>query len=341
MVKILVDTCVWLDLAKDPDQQPLLSVIEELIKMNELSLIVPRTVIIEFERNKAKIVKESSKSLSSVFKRVKEAVDKFGDPKKKRKVLDQLNDVDHKIPLLGETVASSIKQIEKILKSGELIELTDSVKLSVVQRAIEKKAPFHRQKNSIDDAIIIETYASCLNDKSSIGNRFSFVTHNKNDFSHPNGNENLPHPDIASYFSKRKSLYFLKLAEAIHRVRPDLVTELMLEQEFSFEPRGFSEILQSEKELETKIWYNRHQNWLYRIEKGEHKIVERKDYKESDPNATLRDIFEGARRSAKKVERIYGLENLGPWDDFEWGMINGKLSALRWVMGEDWDELYT
>jgi hypothetical protein len=28
-------------------------------------------------------------------------------------------------------------------------------------------------------------------------------------------------------------------------------------------------------------------------------------------------------------------------DAFEWGMINGKLSALRWVLGEDWDELYT
>ena len=28
-------------------------------------------------------------------------------------------------------------------------------------------------------------------------------------------------------------------------------------------------------------------------------------------------------------------------EDFEWGMLNGKLSALRWMLGEDWDELYT
>jgi len=26
---------------------------------------------------------------------------------------------------------------------------------------------------------------------------------------------------------------------------------------------------------------------------------------------------------------------------FEWGMINGKLSALRWVMGDEWDMLDT
>ena len=40
---------------------------------------------------------------------------------------------------------------------------------------------------------------------------------------------------------------------------------------------------------------------------------------------------EGALRSAKKVEQRLGRRNLGPYSDFDWGMINGKLSALNMV----------
>tara|TARA_Y100000815_G_C13296781_1_gene482993 strand:+ start:1342 stop:1488 length:147 start_codon:yes stop_codon:yes gene_type:complete len=43
----------------------------------------------------------------------------------------------------------------------------------------------------------------------------------------------------------------------------------------------------------------------------------------------------------KKTEEELGEGELGPWDDFEWGMINGKLSAIRWVLGEDWGVLDT
>ena len=56
---------------------------------------------------------------------------------------------------------------------------------------------------------------------------------------------------------------------------------------------------------------------------------------------TVDTIWEGALAAAKRTEEEVGLENLGPWSDFEWGMINGKLSALRWVMGSEWDVLDT
>ena len=45
--------------------------------------------------------------------------------------------------------------------------------------------------------------------------------------------------------------------------------------------------------------------------------------------------------SAERVIAQYGLENLSPYSKFDWGMLNGKLSVLRWVMGDDWDMLDT
>jgi hypothetical protein len=51
------------------------------------------------------------------------------------------------------------------------------------------------------------------------------------------------------------------------------------------------------------------------------------------------EIWKEALRQERKMRKKYGDEFLLPEDDFEWGMINGKLSALRWVLGDNWDFL--
>ncbi len=82
---VLIDTCVWLDAAKDYQQQAILAALEELIRHGDIALILPRIVVDEFNRNKARIIEESSRSLSSTLQRVKDVVEKFGDPRQKRK----------------------------------------------------------------------------------------------------------------------------------------------------------------------------------------------------------------------------------------------------------------
>jgi hypothetical protein len=340
--RILVDTCVWLDLVKDAHPQVQLDALEQLIQLKRVALIVPRTVLDEFARNKTRVIEESRRSLSSTLKRVKEVVDKLGDPKKKRLVLDHLNEVDHKLPTLGENAVESVSRIEKLFRTAAVVEISDAVKLRASQRAIECKAPFHGQKNSIGDAILIETYADHALEKNTSGMRFMFVTHNIKDFSATSTNNKLPHPDIAACFSRVKSQYCITLAEALQRVAPELISDLKVEHHWTEQPRRLSEILDAMDLLFHQVWYNRHKNLRYKIETGKEKLIDREPgpfkYRKG---TTVRDVWKGALKAAARVEKKYGSDNLGPWSDFEWGMINGKLSALRWILGDDWDMLDT
>jgi hypothetical protein len=167
--RMLIDTCVWLDLAKDPRQEPLLAVVEEMVNHGIVSLIVPRLVIEEFRKNRDRVARASTKSLSAHFKLVKEAVGKIGGDKKKMKaVLSHLDEVDHKIPIVGGSAIEVLNRIDNLLASSIIIDPSDSVMLRATRRAIEKKAPFHHDKNSMADAIIIEAYAECVRENPNV-----------------------------------------------------------------------------------------------------------------------------------------------------------------------------
>jgi len=337
--KLLIDTCVWLDLAKSVKNEKLISLLEEFLQNGEIELIVPEIVIDEFSRNKERIIIDAGKSMSSHFKTVKNLVEEHSDKDFKETILTQLNNIDKKIPILGESVSSSISRIEKLLNESEILEVTNDIKLSATQRAIEKLAPFHNSKNSIGDSIIIETLNEYKIKNSVQEFAIIFITHNTNDFSVKTGNKKDSHEDFATIFDSKKCQYYINLPEALNSINPMLVEEFDFTNNWEFEFREWSEILEAEEELCLKIWYNRHKFSEHQIETGKIKIIKREEFDIKNSQTTIvDDIWEGALKSAKKVEDKFSEDELY-FDDFEWGMINGKLSALRWVTGDDWDNL--
>lgn len=339
----LVDTCVWLDLAKDYREQPIIGAIEDLVKDGKLKLIVPSIVLDEFARNKARIAEEAKRGLQSHFRVVRDAVNRLGDDASKAKTIAALHEVDHAITMKAAAVNGSLARIESILASTPALPISETVKQRVTERALAKLAPYHREKNSVGDAILIETYAEVLAADRGKKARYAFVTHNIKDFSEANGDRRKPHGDLAAMFVPTRSTYSVSMVDLIREVDVDLLDEHVFEVSYGQQARTLAEILDAEHLLMRQVWYNRHWNSRAEIEEGRLHVVPEENYSRKPYRAdqVLDTVWAGALASAKRTEEEVGLENLGPWDDFEWGMINGKLSALRWVLGEDWDELYT
>lgn len=104
-------------------------------------------------------------------------------------------------------------------------------------------------------------------------------------------------------------------------VHPDLIYKHNVEVE-GF--RSIAEILGAENERFEKVWYGR---------------------KPQDGNfgdrEVPKDILDGMVAEMKRLEEKYGREEMQSGGDFEWGMLSGELSALRWVLGDDWGNLDT
>lgn len=225
MVVILCDTCVWLNLAKDPQEKVILDKLAELVTKKKAVLLVPEIVITEFQRNKDDIVATLAKRNQNLLKVARELVKAFGEDGKTDEATAQLTAVKNKMPALGVSMAKAYVQIEKLFNDPSTVKvgLSESVKSVVVDLALRKAAPFHRNKNSLADAIIIESFREYVASTRGDDRHFVFVTANKDDFSEPNGDANNPHPDYSSLFVGGDVKFFINVGKAVNFVEENLV----------------------------------------------------------------------------------------------------------------------
>jgi pyrimidine deaminase RibD-like protein len=91
--------------------------------------------------------------------------------------------------------------------------------------------------------------------------------------------------------------------------------------------RNDKSILAMYDELWEKVWYNRHMVRLQKIEAGEIELTEMD-----------KRLLKGNMNRYREIEEKYGGKERLRWNDFEWGLLSGRLSALAWVMGSEWED---
>lgn len=94
-------------------------------------------------------------------------------------------------------------------------------------------------------------------------------------------------------------------------------------EDLGFAPRDVMEIMDAEWELSDKVWYDAHLAAV--AEAAEEGLC---------PDCAG---LTAGEEHARQLEATYGLAELEPCCVFCTGVMYGKLEALRWVLGEEWD----
>jgi hypothetical protein len=131
---------------------------------------------------------------------------------------------------------------------------------------------------------------------------------------------------IESYRKNNRPPFKIK-----HWEKPQLVRmmsrKMVLQRKYNLTDapiRSVRQILKAEEELGTRLWYGRKMPAEFYRSRG-----------------TPEDIIKGMLKAKRETEKRFGKKFLmqDVQDQWHWGFLGGKVSAIRWVLGSDWDIL--
>lgn len=256
MLYVLADTSVWLDLAKDVNGQKLIVAVRVLVHEGRLTLLVPQLVLEEYERNRGRVEAAMTAGLSANFRRVRDEIEQYGREKKDA-ALTELDNLTQRVPLIKQITTRNFDDVHELLTSSRRVSPTPKDRESVVQWALDKRAPFHRPKNNVADTLLLAMYAASVEASSNPDDRYCFVSANVKDFSAVGDDHRTPHPDISDPFARAQSGYFLSLVAALAEHFPEGFDDMLAEFDFHEEPRNWEEIREAEEEFFDRVWYER------------------------------------------------------------------------------------
>ncbi|PEI34072.1 hypothetical protein CN556_00360 [Bacillus wiedmannii] len=192
---IFLDTCTWLNHAEKANFDALIKLVD-LQRQYDATLLTPEQLTIEWDRNCEEVLLKSKINIfNDMLNKTKSFRDTIVSDDSQKQILDDL--ITQAETYKEATVTYISKEImhlfEEVMKKGRKIKTKDEYLITAAKLALEKKAPFHKNKNSIGDAILFISLLDYLGKfKEPI---LYFLTDNTTDFSKENKVNEL-HPDL-------------------------------------------------------------------------------------------------------------------------------------------------
>jgi hypothetical protein len=197
---LIIDTCVWLELAEKPPLQPLLHELGYALGANVRELVVPSPVRIEFDRNRQRVSEHWVKSLQSHLKNLNSL----------KKILFASSDEINKVQEAGgvaiadalKVVPLNLADIDAIFKVARLWEPSDDNFRDACARSLNFNAPaLVPKRSSVGDCLIWAAVLEFLDE----GDVW-FCSANSSDFSAAERKDQA-HPDLAAEAATKKNSF--------------------------------------------------------------------------------------------------------------------------------------
>jgi hypothetical protein len=227
--RLLVDTCVWLDIALDPRLAPLLEVLDRLCLRGTVQLVAPDVIVGELDRNAESVQQKTKKFYEALARDALDMGQVLATDIDRDDLRRTLGNVLNAMPTFQGALNSRLRRVRAMLtRVGVLAQTsTDSMMLKAFRRGLAKQAPFTRGRNSCGDSLILEHFDSCARTLD-LDDRCVFVTSNKQDFGSPQDHRR-PHPDIADLFEGPQRVFSINLAEYLKGIDTAAVSPAVIE----------------------------------------------------------------------------------------------------------------
>ncbi len=210
MVTLILDTNIWIYLAKG--EHPF--VFEKLLEKHrnkEIEFLVSSIQIDEWKRNKPTILKQIGDAIQFQVQNA-HTISEYLNGEEKVAFVKILENFKNNKDLILSSAEKRFSIIEDIITNKSAIaKVTEIEKIEVADWAIEKKAPFHRNKNSYADALILLSAVKFIKQNSPHTSPYLgktneiivpdsvFVSYNSDDFSKDikGPDKDIVHPDLA------------------------------------------------------------------------------------------------------------------------------------------------